>query len=311
MTRTVGPAVSVIMPVYNAAPFVAGAIESVFGQTFRDYELIAMDDGSTDNSRDEVLKFGDRLTYIRQENQGGAGARNNAVRHARGRFLAFLDADDIWYPTKLERCIQALEQNPAAAMACSTFSLMTFEGDVVERHVKLPADRGIYPRLLLGNFLSPQGSLIRREIFERYGGYCAETNLYEDWPLWARISRSHQIAWIDEPLFYYRSSKPGKYTPEQIALRVARQHKVMDIAFREDPSLGALFRARCRAAVDMDVARACFVRWQFGPAARLAFRSWLRMPLQTDVYTFFPKTVFGKVVKTIAGRSPRLRPTHS
>jgi glycosyltransferase involved in cell wall biosynthesis len=299
---TQSPAVSVVMPVYNARTFVSKAIESVLGQTFQDYELIVMDDGSTDGSREEVMKFGDRLTYLSQVNQGGAGARNEGVKHTRGRYLAFLDADDIWYPTKLQRCFEVLEAAPDAAMACSTFTLMSFEGDVLIPHMKLPAAKGIYPRLLLGNFLSPQGSFIRREVFERYAGYCAETNLYEDWPLWARISRDHEVVWLDEPLFYYRSSKPGKYAPKTVALRLERQHRVLDIAFREDPSLGPWFRARCRANVYMDLARACFFRWQFAEAGRLAFRSWLRWPLQAEVYTFFPRAVAGKLARVIGSR---------
>ena len=291
------PAVSVIMPVYNKRPFVAQAIESVLAQTFQDFELIVIDDGSTDRSGDEVLKYRDHLTYLRQANEGGAGARNRAVARSRGRCLAFLDADDIWYPTKLQRCYDALERKPDAAMVCSTFSLVSFTGQVVVHHMKLPGGGNLYPRLLLGNFLSPQGSLIRRDVFEQYGGYCAETNLYEDWPLWVRIARHHTIAWIDEPLFYYRGSEPGKYTAQQIALRLERQHKVLDIAFREDPSLGRWFQARCRANVYMDFARACFFRWQFAAALRFAFQSWLRMPLQAEVYTFVPRVILGKLSK--------------
>lgn len=296
------PAVSVIIPVYNAAPFVGPAIESVLAQTFQDYEIIVVDDGSIDRSRDEILKFGDRVNYVHQANRGQAVARNTGIARAAGRYLAFLDADDLWYPQKLRRCVDLLEADAGAAMACSTFTLMSMDGKIITPHVTLPTSGDLYPRILLGNILSCQGSLIRRPVFDETGGFCEETTLYEDWALFARISRRHRVRWIDEPLFYYRSSKPGRYAPEQIALRLERQHRVLDIAFREDRSLGPWFRARCRANVYMNLARACFFRRQFLQALSLACRSWLRMPLQTEVYTFFPRAILEKARKVLFGR---------
>ncbi|OFW06402.1 MAG: hypothetical protein A3I61_19815 [Acidobacteria bacterium RIFCSPLOWO2_02_FULL_68_18] len=298
------PLVSVIIPVYNAAPFVSRAIESVLHQTFKDYEIIVVDDGSSDGSRDEILKFADRLTYVHQANRGQAVARNRAIARSTGQYLAFLDADDLWYPQKLQRCVDMLEADSGAAMVCSTYTLMSLEGRIVIPHVKLPTSGGLYPRILLGNFLSCQGSLIRRDVFAEVGGFCAETTLYEDWTLFARVTRRYEVQWIDEPLFCYRSSKPGRYTPAQIALRLQREHRVLDIAFREDPSLGRWFRARCRASVYMDLARACFFRRQFLQAFSLACRSWLRMPLQTEVYTFLPRVILGKLRKVLT--DPRL-----
>lgn len=110
MTDSVFPAVSVVIPAYNRAHCVAAAVESVFAQTFKDVEVIAVDDGSSDGTGDVLEKFGQRIHLIRQDNRGASSARNTGVRAARGKWIAFLDSDDRWYPDKLGRQITALEK---------------------------------------------------------------------------------------------------------------------------------------------------------------------------------------------------------
>src|SRR5215212_10925703 len=99
------PLVSVIIPAYNAGRTITAAVGSVLAQTFRDYEIVVADDGSTDDTGQCVARFGERVTYLRQDNAGPASARNLALRHATGKYVAFLDADDVWLPRKLERQI--------------------------------------------------------------------------------------------------------------------------------------------------------------------------------------------------------------
>ena len=97
------PHVTVIIPAYNAGRTISAALESVFAQTYRDFDVIVVDDGSTDDTALRVAEWGHQVTYIRQENGGPASARNEAVRHSRSPLIAFLDADDVWLPRKLER----------------------------------------------------------------------------------------------------------------------------------------------------------------------------------------------------------------
>jgi glycosyltransferase involved in cell wall biosynthesis len=104
------PSVSIVIPTYNRAHCVARAVESILAQTFRDFEVIVVDDGSEDDTAEVLAKFGDRIHLIRQENRGVSGARNAGIRAARGKWVAFLDSDDEWHPTKLERQVESLEK---------------------------------------------------------------------------------------------------------------------------------------------------------------------------------------------------------
>lgn len=108
--KSAAPAVSVIIPAYNRVHCVAAAVESVFAQTFTDFEIIAVDDGSSDGTHDVLKSFGDRIRLIRQENHGVSSARNTGVRAARGKWVAFLDSDDRWHADKLERQMAVLEK---------------------------------------------------------------------------------------------------------------------------------------------------------------------------------------------------------
>ena len=110
------PTVSIIIPAYNTAPTLPRAIDSVLGQTFSDYEILVVDDGSKDDVNAAVAPYGERVRLIRQNNAGASAARNNGARHARGRYLAFLDADDYWLPGKLSRVAEEFEKHPDTGM---------------------------------------------------------------------------------------------------------------------------------------------------------------------------------------------------
>ena len=121
------PIVSVVIPTYNRWPLVAEAIESVLSQTYRDFELIVVDDGSTDGTAGEIAKFGSRLRLLRQPNRGVSAARNLAFGEARGRYLAFLDSDDLWRPKKLAIQTAFMERNPSVAI-CQTAEIWIRNG---------------------------------------------------------------------------------------------------------------------------------------------------------------------------------------
>ena len=110
------PRVSVIIPAYNAGRTIDAALQSVFAQTFRSFEIIVVDDGSTDDTADRVEAWGSRVMLHRQKNAGPAAARNRAIASARGEFLAFLDADDVWLPTKLARQVSYFERYPETGL---------------------------------------------------------------------------------------------------------------------------------------------------------------------------------------------------
>src|SRR5579864_8740685 len=113
------PQVSVVIPAYNAARFLGDAIQSVLNQTYSNFEVVVVNDGSTDDTESVVRSFGDRLFYVKQANKGVSAARNEGIKRARGQYVAFLDSDDVWLPTKLAEQIPFLEQNPEVGLVYS------------------------------------------------------------------------------------------------------------------------------------------------------------------------------------------------
>jgi glycosyltransferase involved in cell wall biosynthesis len=196
------PEVSVIIPVYNSSRFINEALESVFTQTFKDYEIILVDDGSTDNTRQIIEKYSDKLIYFRQENGGPAKARNFGIKKSRGKFIAFLDADDIWLPLKLERQIDAFKKNPELGMVATDNSLFDEKGvyrkSVGKKDYLLKGD--IVRNILIHSGVVTPTVMVRREVFDALGLFEEQLRIAEDDNMWIRISSHYDIDVIDEPL---------------------------------------------------------------------------------------------------------------
>ena len=197
------PQVSVIIPAYNAEAFIAGTVQSVLDQTFQDVEIIVVDDGSTDGTLLALERFGSHIHVHRQPNGGVARARNTGVSLAQGSWVAFLDADDLWLPDKLERQLAA-----ASAPLVYTDRLnIGARGDLPELQslVTPMHDGDLFVRLLReGNFITNTSVMMRRELFLQLGGFYTGLNGTEDWDLWIRVAERHPIALVPEPLVKYR-----------------------------------------------------------------------------------------------------------
>jgi len=215
MSTNDAPRVSVVITCYNYAQYLAGCLESVLRQTWQDFEIVVVNDGSTDTTDEVIAPFlgNERIRYIRQENAGQANAKNTGIRSARGELVAFLDADDIWAPTKLERQIPLFD-NPLVGVVYSTCSYVDENGsEVVFKH-ELPY---LSPRagkvtdfLFLDNFIPFSSSVVRRECFERVGIFDESIRMGIDWDLWLRISVHHLFEFVDQPLLVYRLGHPGQ-----------------------------------------------------------------------------------------------------
>jgi len=198
------PKVSVIIPVYNGEHFIRESIESVFAQTFKDYELIVVDDGSTDNTLKIIGTFDDRLKCIHQPNAGPASARNRGYLHSNGEYLAFLDADDRWYPAMLEVSVPILDADKKVGLTYADLDLIDQTGSVIERNYLTERGRRKRPKASFIGFHSipfPSASLKRRTIFAAAGGF--DTNFYqggEDVLLWAKMYRLAEFRWIPQAL---------------------------------------------------------------------------------------------------------------
>jgi glycosyltransferase involved in cell wall biosynthesis len=188
------PKVSVVIPTYNHEQFIGQALESVFSQTFRDFELIVVNDGSPDDT-EEVLRphiESGKIQYIRQENQGVAAARNRGAAEARGEYLAFLDDDDCWPPDKLEWQVAMMESCDAVMVAgINDSERLPLSPEVISKAPPLiPSTCEFFKRNMIG---SPGQTLIRRTAFEAVGGFDAEIWGMDDYDLWIRLSQQGQI----------------------------------------------------------------------------------------------------------------------
>lgn len=198
-----GPAVSVVVPAFNAAWCVGKAIDSVLAQTFRDFELIVVDDGSTDGTADALARYGNAITVVRQPNGGMSNARNAGIKRARGRYLAFLDADDRWLPEKLARQVSLLETDPTLVFCAAKALLEDADG---HRQGEWCCSRGTRADVseIFANHAAVAGGassvLARRDAVVELGGFDEALYGAEDTDLWIRLAAHGGFACIDDPL---------------------------------------------------------------------------------------------------------------
>lgn len=205
---------SVIIPAYNMSRYVREAVESAVNQTYP-VEVIVVDDGSTDDTRELLEPYisARKIQYIYQYNRGLAGARNTGIRAAAGSYIAFLDADDLFLPTKVERQIQALEDHPDYGVCYSDLLHFTDEPREFFHHRYEYPSGDIFEPLLHRQFINPLVVLARREVFEQYGFFDEAFRRSEDWELWLRFSRvGVKFYYLDEILAYYRIRRGGSLT---------------------------------------------------------------------------------------------------
>jgi glycosyltransferase involved in cell wall biosynthesis len=198
------PQVSVIIPTYNRAWIIKEAVDSVLMQDHKDFELIVVDDGSTDNTSDVLALYGEDVIVLFQENKGVSAARNRGIAEASGQFIAFLDSDDLWLPQKLGTQVEFFNQTPGA-LICQTEEVWIRNGIRVNpknRHKK-PSGMIFEPSLELC-LVSPSAVMIRRELLDKTGGFDETLPACEDYDLWLRISCRFPVYLIEIPLIVKR-----------------------------------------------------------------------------------------------------------
>lgn len=198
---------SVIIPVYNGENTIARAIDSALAQDFHDFEVIVVDDGSVDSTRDVVRSYGSSIGYLHQENAGPSAARNAGAAAAAGEYFAFLDADDQWVAGRLEKTVAALERNPSAVAAFCTY--LAHQSDGTEHRNRYPAGSPSLQDLLNASFTILTSTItVRRGAFHRCGGFPRELRGpgFEDLFLWLLLREQGGFEHIDEALVTYFSS---------------------------------------------------------------------------------------------------------
>ncbi|MEQ9411018.1 MAG: glycosyltransferase family A protein [Fuerstiella sp.] len=198
--------ISVIIPVYNAERYISETIESVLNQTGCELEIIVVDDGSTDTTQQVVALFGDRVRYLQQQNAGPAAARNLGVSVARHDWIAFLDADDLWAPDKLQRQLEMAESTGASVVYTNTrnFGDLNCVAELRMSPQNMPAG-DVFAALLMDNFMTLSSVTIRKDAFLQAGGFRERYFGTEDWDLWLRLAASGvRFAAVPEALTLYR-----------------------------------------------------------------------------------------------------------
>ncbi len=232
MTTTATPLVSVIIPTYNRARLLPGAIASVLGQTYSQIELIIVDDGSTDETPEVLEQYGDRIRVLRQANAGPAIARNRGIALATGGIIAFLDSDDEWLPTKIERQVASLEAAGPEVGCCLCNCLVRFANGsnsstfaIADTIPDRPTGIWLNPvEILLNRFVMfSQAVAIRREVLERVGYFDESLRFGEDYELPFRLALQGPWTIIRDELVIYHEASPGSWAKaalrEEIRLR--------------------------------------------------------------------------------------------
>jgi glycosyltransferase involved in cell wall biosynthesis len=201
------PIVSVILPTYNCALFLPESIGSILLQTYKSYEIIVVDDGSTDNTKEVLSPFMQRIKYIKlEQNRGLPTARNIGIQSAQGKYIAFLDADDLWLPEKLEADMEYFDKHPDISMVYSRHININERGYTLgsDRKKRLPSGN-IFIRLFSEqNFIITSSVVVRREVFETAGLFDEQLFNCQDWDMWLRIAFYFKVAGINKPLVKYR-----------------------------------------------------------------------------------------------------------
>jgi glycosyltransferase involved in cell wall biosynthesis len=203
------PAVSVVVATHNQARWLGEAIESVRAQSFRDWELVVVDDGSTDDTAAVAARFADdpRIRYLAEPHRERAAARNRGIAATTGRLVAFLDADDVWLPEKLARQVAAIAARPDAVLCYTPARYVDEAGRPLPVRKPPRAVAGdVFPRLVRANLFILASVLVRRACLLDAGCFDATLAVYgcEDWDLWLRLTRRWPVVVVDEELTHYR-----------------------------------------------------------------------------------------------------------
>ncbi len=196
------PKVSVVIPTFNRAHYVVETINSVLAQTLKDLEVIVVDDGSTDNTREAVEKFGDPVKYVYQNNGGVASASNAGFRSSTGEYVGLLGDDDLWLSNKLEVQVKELDRNPQLGFVCSQADV--FNDDGILYTLKRYDNKDTYEDLFNNNFVPTLTVLMRRSCVEQIGFLDETIASAEDYDYWLRLARRWPFKFIDQTLAKWR-----------------------------------------------------------------------------------------------------------
>jgi len=240
-TNILTPLVSVIIPTFNREKFIGEALHSILQQTFLDFEIIVIDDGSTDGTADVIKLFPtDKLRYIYQKNRGRSNARNHALRLAKGSYIAFLDSDDLYLPSKLELQVSYMEEHPEVGMIYTSAYCMDESGNSINHHYDAKVSGWIYKDIafFVPVTITLPTVMARREVFDKVGGFDEKMERFEDTDMWRRISKCYLIDAIAKPTCKLRTHSDNSLISQDPQKIVTALDYYSAKIFREDTDMG-------------------------------------------------------------------------
>ena len=294
------PEVSVVIPAYNAWRFLPDAIDSVLAQTFRDLEVLVVDDGSSDDTPTVLARYGSRIRNLRQSNAGVSAARNLGIAKAGGRYIAFLDADDTWMPHRLAIQMKALAMHPECGVCYSAF---TFVREDLTHLAVSRCDRGgasLTDLLLHGNVVGSGSTVLcQRVLFDAVGDFDSVLSQCADWDMWVRLAARTDFLYLDESLATYRQH--GTNMSHDAKRLRARQHARSQAWIRHaEPAAGrALTQAVCLRAQFRVLAGSYFHARRYHDFARCAALAVALGPRQAIYMLGFPVRTMARLARRL------------
>lgn len=307
------PQISVVIPTKNRANYILEALDSVFAQTFTDYEVIVVDDGSTDETASVLKPLIEvrKIRYVLQSAAGVSAARNHGMRLAEAPFIAFLDSDDLFLPTKLEKQIALFRQHPEYGFVHCSFSKFDDSGRELGVRDTSHFSGMIYPAMLheWSVLMAMPCMLMRADAVRAVGGFDEEMRWAEDLDLWRRIARRFPIGVVSEPLVKVRVHPTSTTFARGAGIHSFERY--MEKAFAEDPALPGLFKRKARAKMYAKLAQNLL--GEGGPremrqARQSSFRALAAWPLEGEAFVaYIVSWIPGSLRHWLAERLRRMR----
>lgn len=291
------PKVSVIIPAYNCETFISDTIESVRRQTFNDWELIIVDDGSTDSTKTKVEFFqkkDPRIKYYFQKNSGApARPKNKALDLAAGEYIAFLDHDDEWMPDKLEKTLSFFSEpdNSRLGLVASN-AMIVNKADGSRQEHKLPSPANALPALLVRNFIfCSSGVVVKKNVFDDVGFFDERFKYGDDWDMWVRIATHYDFGYIHEPLYNFNRHE------KTVTSRIKNSVRIKDYEYGLSKHMN-LYKKYPRELSSrlLIQGRICYIAGEKKKGISLFFKSICANPLNWRAYINLFFSLFGTAI---------------
>ena len=279
------PKVSVVIPAYNALRFLPQTVESALAQTFQDFEIIIINDGSSDGTEAWLSQTNyPQLTHITQANLGLPITRNVGIATARGEYIAFLDADDLWEPTKLERQVACLDARPKVGLVHTAIRYIDEDNREINQVLGTHGDGDVWREVVVHNPVRCGSTpLVRRECFEVVGVFDPTLTFSEDWDMWIRIASSYHFTTINEPLTLYRQHPTNMTKGYRVIM--PNLAKIIEHAFENAPAGSAVLKRESYGRAYLFAAWRAFFARDFRMAKTLqkqAFGTWPKLRFEKN-----------------------------